>query len=198
MRISEKTLYRAVIGGLLSVYALSAFAHDGVHMEVMGFADGFAHPFSGLDHILAMVAIGLWAAQNKRAALWVLPVCFPLMMVAGAVFARSGYPLPLVEPGIASSLAVLGLLIAFAVKMPLWSATLIVSVFGALHGYAHGKEISASSSMLLAGGGFVIATLLLHACGLGLSWFASNSRWRSLVQLGGVGIACTGLYSMLA
>lgn len=192
MRISEKTLYRAVIGGLLSVYALSAFAHDGVHMQVMGFADGFAHPFSGLDHILAMVAIGLWAAQNKRAALWVLPVCFPLMMVAGAVFARSGYPLPLVESGIASSLAVLGLLIAFAVKMPLWSATLIVSVFGALHGYAHGIEISTKLSIVNAGAGFVAATLILHVSGLGLSWFAISSGMKAILRLSGFGIALIG------
>lgn len=194
MSKTQTSSARGIVVGLLCLISVSAFAHDGVHHATMGFVEGFMHPFSGLDHLLAMVAIGLWAAQNRQSALWVLPLSFPLMMIAGALLARSGVAVPMVETGIASSLAVLGLLIAFAVKMPVWLAATMVSVFGVLHGYAHGAEMSPNASIAMAGAGFVLATLLLHITGLSIGLFASSARMKSLIQLGGCGIILTGAY----
>ena len=185
---------RVIVVSLLCLISISAFAHDGVHYDTMGFVEGFTHPFSGLDHLLAMMAVGLWVAQNRPSALWVLPLSFPIMMIAGALLARSGVSLPMAEPGIASSLAVLGLLIAFAVKMPVWLAAAIVSVFGALHGYAHGAKMSPNASIAMAGAGFVLATLLLHGAGLSIGLFTNRARMKSLIQIGGCGIALTGAY----
>ncbi len=194
MRKIQTTLVRGIVAGLLCLISVSAFAHEGVHHDTMGFVAGFMHPFSGLDHLLAMVAIGLWAAQNRQPALWVLPLSFPLMMIAGALLARSGVAIPMVETGIASSLAVLGLLIAFAVKMPVWLAATIVSVFGAFHGYAHGAEMSPTASIAMSGTGFVLATLLLHVAGLSIGLSAKSVRLQSLIQLGGCGITLMGAY----
>ena len=169
----------------------SALAHPG-HPDAFGFNDGFAHPFSGLDHLLAMLAVGLWAAQNKRSALWVLPLAFPLMMMAGALLALAGVVLPGVETGIAASVAVLGLLIAFAIRMPLWAGAAVVSVFALFHGYAHGSELPHGSSALWYGAGFVAATALLHLSGLALGLVASRKMAAQAVRVGGIAIAAVG------
>ena len=197
-RISTKTAMRA---GALTIAALattSAFAHPGHPDSMMtastSFSTGFAHPFSGIDHLLAMLAVGLWAAQNKRSAMWVLPLAFPLMMVVGALLAFAGLEFPAAETGIATSVAVLGLLIAFAVKMPLWSSTLVVSLFALFHGYAHGSELPHGSSAAMYGIGFVLATALLHAAGLGIGLFAGKQMADRVVRIGGVGIAAVGAY----
>lgn len=194
-----KQIYsRAAIIGLLFLYAASVFAHDGAHSGASGFAAGFAHPFSGLDHLLAMLAIGLWAVQNRRSALWVLPAAFPLMMVLGALLAVAGMQTSLAEPGIAASLAVLGLLIAFAVRMPVWGAALLVSVFGMLHGYAHGLEMPSDATMGMFGLGFVAATLLLHLCGVALGMLARQPRALAMLRVAGMGIAAMGMYFLAA
>jgi urease accessory protein len=195
-RISAKTAMRA---GALTIAALaagSAFAHPG-HPDSMttasaSFSTGFAHPFSGIDHLLAMLAVGLWAAQNKRSAMWVLPLAFPLMMVIGALLAFAGLEIPAAETGIAASVAVLGLLIAFAVKMPLRASTAIVSLFALFHGYAHGSELPHGSSAVMYGLGFVLATALLHAMGLGIGLFAGKQMAGKVVRIGGIGIAVVG------
>jgi len=171
----------------------SAFAHPG-HPDAFGFNDGFSHPFSGIDHLLAMLALGLWAAQNKRSALWVLPLAFPLTMAAGALLAFSGLQLPAVETGIAASVAVFGLLIAFAVRMPLWASAGVVSIFALFHGYAHGSELPHSASALWYGAGFVAATALLHALGLAIGLVAGQKMAAQAVRLGGVAIAAVGCY----
>jgi urease accessory protein len=171
----------------------SAFAHPG-HPDAFGFNDGFAHPFSGIDHLLAMLAVGLWAAQNKRSALWVLPLAFPLMMVAGALLAFSGLQMPGVETGIAASVAVLGLLIAFAIRMPVWASASVVSVFALFHGYAHGSELPHGASALWYGIGFVAATALLHLLGLAIGLVAGQKMAAQAVRLGGVAIAAVGGY----
>jgi len=189
---------RTAIVGLLLVYAASVFAHDGVHAGIMGFADGFAHPFSGVDHLLAMLGIGLWAAQNRRSALWVLPVAFPLMMVLGAALATIGVGMPIAEPGIAGSVAVLGLLIAFAVRMPVWGAALLVSLFGMFHGYAHGAEMPEGAAMGMFGLGFVLATLTLHLAGVAIGLLATHPRALAAVRVGGMGIAAVGMYLLAA
>lgn len=195
--ISAKVTGRA---GALIMMATggNAFAHPG-HLDSamatsVSFMSGFSHPFSGVDHLLAMLAVGLWAAQNKRSALWVLPLAFPLMMVVGALLAFVGLQLPAVEGGIAASVAVLGLLIAFAVKMPIWSSTMVVSLFALLHGYAHGSELPHGSSAVMYGVGFIAATALLHVTGLGIGLFGGRPIARRAVRIGGVGIAAVGAY----
>lgn len=198
MRNPRHLYSRSAIVAVLLLYAASVFAHDGVHTGVMGFAEGFAHPFSGLDHMLAMLGIGLWAAQNQRSAVWVLPLAFPLMMVLGAVLATLGMSMSIAELGIASSVAVLGLLIAFAVRMPVWGAAMLVSLFGMFHGYSHGVEMPKGASAAMFGVGFVLATLALHLAGVAIGLLATHPRALSLVRLGGAGIAAVGVYLLAA
>lgn len=202
LTLSTKTRARL---GVLAITALAtgvALAHPGHPDATMNgsasMAAGFAHPFSGIDHLLAMLAVGVWAAQNKQRALWVLPLAFPLMMVVGAVLAFSGVQVPGVETGIAASVAVLGLLIAFAVRMPLWGSTLVVSLFAMFHGYAHGVELPHGSSAALYGTGFIVATALLHAAGLGIGLVAGQKMADRVVRIGGVGIAAVGAYLLAA
>ncbi|MBP0598299.1 HupE/UreJ family protein [Herbaspirillum sp. LeCh32-8] len=191
--------------GLLAAAALatgSAFAHPGhpgAHMDASAsFMSGFSHPFSGVDHLLAMLAVGLWAAQNKQRALWVLPLAFPLMMVVGALLAIGGMSLPAVETGIAASVAVMGLLIAFAVRMPLWGSTAVVSLFALFHGFAHGAELPHGSMAAMYGAGFVLATAVLHATGLIVGVVAGQKMADRVVRIGGVGIAAVGAYLLAA
>jgi len=198
------TTHRARLGvlALTALAAGSAMAHPG-HPESMmnasaSFGAGFEHPFSGLDHLLAMLAVGLWAAQSKQRALWVLPLAFPLMMVVGALLAVAGMSLPGVETGIAASVAVLGLLIAFAVRLPLWGSTLVVSLFALFHGYAHGTELPSGSMAALYGAGFVLATAILHAAGLIVGLVAGRQMADRVVRIGGVGIAAVGAYLLAA
>lgn len=191
--------------GLLAVTALaagSALAHPGHPDSLMNaqasLSAGFSHPFSGVDHLLAMLAVGLWAAQNKQRALWVLPLAFPLMMVVGALLAIGGLVVPGVETGIAASVAVLGLLIAFAVRLPLVASTAVVSLFALFHGYAHGAELPHGSMAAMYGAGFIAATALLHGAGLAIGLVAGQKTAERVVQLGGVGIAAVGAYLLAA
>ena len=191
--LSVKTCGRLSALAIAALGIGSAFAHPG-HPDAFGFNDGFAHPFSGLDHLLAMLAVGLWAAQNKRSALWLLLLAFPLMMVAGALLAFAGVALPGVETGIAASVAVLGLLIAFAIRMPLWASATVVSVFAVFHGYAHGSELPHGASALWYGVGFVAATALLHLSGLTIGLVARQKMASQAVRVGGIAIAAVGGY----
>jgi urease accessory protein len=120
-----------------------AAAHLGTGLPG-GFVSGFIHPFSGLDHLLAMVSVGLWGAFLGRPLIYVLPVVFPVMMVVGAIMGMFVVPLPPVELGIALSVLVLGGCIALSIKAPVWVASLIVAVFAVFHGYAHGKGAALS------------------------------------------------------
>ncbi|MRT31983.1 HupE/UreJ family protein [Herbaspirillum sp. CAH-3] len=202
LTLSTKTRARLGVLAVTALAAGTALAHPGHPGSTMeasaSMAAGFAHPFSGIDHLLAMLAVGLWAAQNKQRALWVLPLAFPLMMVAGALLAFAGLQMPAVETGIAASVAVLGLLIAFAVRLPLWGSTLVVSVFAMFHGYAHGAELPHGSSAALYGAGFIAATALLHAAGLGIGLVAGKQTADRVVRIGGVGIAAVGAYLLAA
>lgn len=153
---------------LLSALHSAALAHDGSHGA--GLVAGLAHPFSGLDHLLAMVAVGLWAAQLGRPAVWVLPLTFPAVMAVGAMIGAGGVPLPGVEIAIAASIAVLGAAIVLSLKVALpVSATLIAAV-ALFHGHAHGAELPQAVSPLAYGIGFVAATLTLHGVGLALGF----------------------------
>lgn len=155
---------------------------------------GFLHPITGLDHVVAMVAVGLWGAVLAPPALWVLPVAFPLVMAFGGLLGMLGVPIPGVEIGIAVSGLVMGLMVLFELRPPLWLAALIVASFAVFHGHAHGAELPAGSNALLFSLAFVIATGLLHLAGILLG---ETRRWpggRSFVRGAGGGIALAGLF----
>lgn len=173
----------------------SAEAHTGVgHVE--GFAAGVLHPFSGLDHVLAMGAVGVLAARLRGRALWELPVAFLSLMVAGAALAAMGVGLPGVEVGIAASVVVLGGLLAAPRSISGLAAAGIVGAFAVLHGYAHGAEIDGNGSGLAYGIGFVLATGTLHLLGIGLGWAAFRIGERP-VRLFGAAMAVAGVVLMI-
>ncbi|PZQ87244.1 MAG: urease accessory protein [Leifsonia xyli] len=145
----------------------AALAHTGVG-DTNGFAHGFMHPIGGVDHVLAMVAVGILAAQLGGRAIWLVPAAFVGMMVVGGAIGMSGVDIPLVEVGIALSVVVLGLAVALGMNIPLVAAMALVGFFAIFHGHAHGAEMPETASCLGYGVGFVIATALLHAAGVGI------------------------------
>ena len=158
----------------LAALASSTFAHTGTG-GLGGFASGFMHPILGWDHVIAMVAVGLWGAFLGRPAIWVLPIVFPLVMAFGGALGVAGVPIPSVETGIALSAIVLGAMVAFAARPPLWAAAVIVGAFAIFHGHAHGTELPESANPLVYCFGFVVATGLLHLAGIA---FGLVVRWR--------------------
>ncbi|QPM91557.1 HupE/UreJ family protein [Pseudooceanicola algae] len=171
--------------------AIPASAHDATG-HAGGFVSGFSHPILGWDHVIAMVAVGLWGAFLGSRARWILPVTFPLIMTAGATIGIIGLPLPAVETGIALSGVVLGLLIAFAVKAPLWIATVIVGIFALFHGHAHGTELPSAANPLAYAVGFVLATGLLHLAGIGFGMLTTSRPGRIAIRAMGLAIAAVG------
>lgn len=169
----------------------SAQAHTGEGVAG-GFGSGFLHPLFGWDHVVAMVAVGLWGAVLGAPALWLLPVVFPVVMAMGGAWGVAGLPLPAVEAGIALSGVVLGLLVAFAVRAPLWAAALIVGAFAIFHGHAHGTELPVAADPVIYAVGFVIATGLLHLAGIavGLLWGRPAGVWA--VRGAGAVVAAVG------
>lgn len=158
-----------------------------------GFASGLLHPVLGWDHVVAMVAVGLWGAFLGAPAIWILPVVFPLVMALGAAFGIVGLPLPAVEVGIAASAVVLGGLILMAARPPLWIAGVIVGLFAIFHGYAHGTELPTAANPFAYGVGFVIATGALHMIGIS---FGLLVRWPTgayAVRAGGGVVSLVGL-----
>ena len=169
-----------------------AIAHEGTGVAG-GFTSGLLHPILGWDHVVAMVAVGLWGAFLGRPAIWVLPVVFPLVMAFGGILGVAGIPLPAVEIGIAVSAIVLGAMVAFAARPPLWVAAVLVGVFAVFHGHAHGTELPGSASPLAYSLGFVISTGLLHLSGIA---FGLLVRWpvgKLAVRAGGGVIAAAGV-----
>jgi urease accessory protein len=152
----------------------TALAHSQGEGIPGGFFSGFTHPILGWDHVIAMVAVGLWGAFLGVPALWLLPIVFPLVMAFGAGLGLLGVPVPAIEVGIAASGVVLGLLILLAAKFPLWLAVTIVGVFAIFHGYAHGAELPEAANPFAYVVGFVIATGLLHLIGIAFGLFV---RW---------------------
>jgi urease accessory protein len=185
------------IGVLTLCAALSpALAHDAAAIGG-GFASGFAHPFGGLDHVVAMVAVGLWGAFLGQPAVWLLPVVFPVVMAFGGVLGVAGVPIPSVEIGIALSAIVLGLMVAGAQRPPFWIAAFIVGTFAIFHGHAHGTELPGQASALDYSAGFVIATGLLHLAGIALSLLKTWALGEWAVRAGGVAITLAGLVFLL-
>ncbi len=177
---------------LLGLLVLPAHAHVAGGLAG-GFTAGLLHPVLGLDHVVAMVAVGLWGAFLGQPAIWLLPVVFPLVMTVGGALGILGVPLPAVETGIALSAIVLGLMVAFAVRPPLWLAALIVGFFAVFHGYAHGAELPSSAGPLAFSLGFVVSTGLLHLSGVALGLLTQWQGGRRLVQAGGGVIALIGM-----
>lgn len=163
----------------------------------MDFATGLGHPVSGLDHVLAMVAVGLWAAQLGGRALWRVPLTFVLTMAAGGTLGFLGIQLPLVEFGIAGSVLILGVLVALASRLPLVASMALVGVFALFHGYAHGAEMAAEASALWYSLGFMLATAALHGAGIGIALAARQGMPARLVRVGGATIAASGMVLLL-
>ncbi len=163
-------MLRKIVGAALALWCLTAgpaLAHVG-QGHVAGFAQGFAHPLSGLDHIIAMVAVGLYAAHLGGRNLWLVPSTFVATMIFGGILGHSGFPLPLVEGCIGLSVVVMSLAVAAGANLPTVAAMALVSLFAVFHGHAHGSEGAELSSFLPYAAGFVIATALLHLSGIGL------------------------------
>jgi urease accessory protein len=173
------------------IWAPGAQAHTfGLHGA--GFAEGLAHPFLGLDHLLAMIAVGIWAAQLGGRLIWLMPATFLTVMASSASLASTALSLPALEPAIAGTVLALGLLIAFAVQVRAPQSMALIGVFALLHGYAHGLELPEAASPALYGLGFVLATALLHGAGMLLGVSARGIHL--LTRACGSAIALTGLY----
>ncbi|MDO5896418.1 HupE/UreJ family protein [Agrobacterium sp. Azo12] len=186
----------SIAAAALAATTLPAFAH--LNPEEHGsFMAGFSHPLFGADHILAMVAVGIWAAQIGGRALWVVPSAFVGTMAIGFMMALGGIDLPFVEPAILASVIALGLLVAMAARFPVSAAAAVVGIFALFHGHAHGGELG-SAGALQFGVGFVIATALLHvagiAAGLGVSRLGTVASRiiGALTALGGLTLAFGG------
>ena len=189
----KSTLSSSLFGLIIFIAILPvAEAHTfGAHGA--GFAEGLAHPFLGLDHLLAMLAVGLWAAQLGGKAKWLAPGAFVSVMAGAACLALSGVEaMPAMEPAIAISVIILGLFVAFSVRLPLQASVGLIALFAFFHGLAHGMEIPQTASPLVYGIGFVSATAMLH--GIGISLGLAYCRRGSLLSWGGSMIALTGLY----
>jgi urease accessory protein len=169
---------------LLMLATGPALAHPG-HGSTASFAAGIAHPFGGLDHIAVMVAVGLWAALKGGRALWLWPAAFVGVMLVGAAFGMAHVPVPLVEPGILASVVALGLLVALAVDLPVWTGAAIVAVFALLHGHAHGTEVAETVSGAEYMAGFALATATLHGVGIGFAQLMTRAHLRPLVRIAG-------------
>jgi urease accessory protein len=191
-------LFGAATGMALGALAASpAWAHfteatDG------GWSAGFAHPFSGVDHLVTMIAVGLWAVQMGERAVWLLPGSFVLVMALGAMLSLGGVALPGAEDGTALSVAVLGVLLAVAARPRLPVGVAIVALFGLTHGYAHGAEMPATAAPLLYGMGFLTATLCLHLLGIGAGLAARRPVGQWLLPIGAAAMAGVGITLVLA
>ena len=190
----------------LSVAALAllpslAYAHVGTG-ETGGFLHGLTHPVSGLDHICAMLAIGLWAAQTGGRSMWAVPLIFVSVMALGGILPLLGIGLPFVEQGIALSVLLLGVLIAASVRLPLWLSSSMVGLFALWHGHAHGTEMPALASGIEYVLGFMLATVLLHVVGIAFGVgmqrlpvlsLAEGAREHA-IRAAGASIALCGMY----
>jgi urease accessory protein len=176
------------------VFPTAAFAHTGVG-DTHGFVHGFMHPLSGIDHILAMVAVGLFAAQLGGRALWLVPASFIGTMALAGAAGAVGIQLPFVEVGIAVSIITLGLIVAFGAKPPVAVAMGLVAFFAIFHGHAHGAELPADASGIAYGAGFVVATAFLHAIGIGAGRVlgrAAMAGGERILQLSGCAMSIAG------
>jgi urease accessory protein len=173
--------------------APAAQAHVG-HHEVGGLIHGFQHPFGGLDHILAMLAVGLWAAQLGGVARWSVPLAFVGAMILGGIVGMTSLEVPFIEQGILLSDLLLGVVVLIAMRLPLFVSMGVVSIFATFHGYAHGAEMPKGISGWEYAVGFVGATVLLHGCGLGAALAIQTIRQDKIVQFAGAGVVIGSMF----
>ncbi len=177
----------------LAAWVVPAFAHVEAGQS-SGFLTGLLHPISGLDHVLAMVAVGLWGAQLGAPAIWLLPVAFPLAMAIGGFLGLLGIPLPGVEVGIAASAILLGAAVMMERRFPLYAAAALVGFFAIFHGHAHGTELPPGESGLLYSLGFVVATGCLHAIGIAIGAIHRWPAGRIALRIAGGGVGLAGIF----
>jgi urease accessory protein len=180
-----------ILAALALLAATAAQAHTGDALGG-GFLTGFTHPLLGWDHIVAMVAVGLWGAILGPPAVWILPITFPLVMAFGGALGVAGVTVPMVETGIAASGLVLGLMVAFAVRPALWIAALLVGLFAIFHGHAHGTELPTAANPYAYAAGFVVGTGLLHLAGIAFGTLMSTPAGSWAVRAAGLVIAAAG------
>jgi urease accessory protein len=169
-----------------------ALAHTGIGAHSHGFAAGVLHPLMGLDHLLAMLGVGVWAAQLGKRAIWLVPAAFVAVMIAGAGLAIAGAPLPMVEFGIAGSVLVIGALIAFGARLPVGLAMGLAGLFALFHGHAHGTELPGFADPAAYGAGFVVATALLHVAGVGIALALRQHAGKLPFRVAGAAMAVVG------
>ncbi|MCK5727335.1 MAG: HupE/UreJ family protein [Thiotrichaceae bacterium] len=191
------SLFKTSLLIILFIVPFSAFSHSDVATLQGGFLSGFLHPIQGVDHVIAMVAVGLWGVFLGRPAIWMLPLVFPLVMAFGGVLGIVGVGIPHIEIGIALSGVVLGLAVVFAWKPPLWLAAVIVACFAIFHGHAHGTELPKATSALVFSVGFVVGTGLLHLCGIAFGELNRFSWGHWIVRAAGLLIALLGLWFLV-
>jgi urease accessory protein len=191
MKIRRRPEIAVFVTILLSAQTALAHTQKG---EAVGFLTGFRHPISGLDHVLAMVAVGLWGAQLGAPAIWILPVAFPMVMAIGGMLGLMGVPLPGIEYGIALSAMLLGAAVMFEIRPPIAVAAALVGFFAIFHGHAHGTELPPGQNALLYSMGFVIATGCLHALGIGAGTVHRWTWGQKLLRVAGALVAGGGVF----
>lgn len=187
---------RGILSSMLVLACLApglALAHTGAGGSG-GFLHGLAHPVGGIDHLLAMLAVGLWAAQIGGRALWVVPGTFVGVMVLGSMLGLASLPVPLIEEGILVSVLILGILVAGAFRFALVYSSLVVGLFALFHGYAHGVEMPVALGTGAYTAGFALATALLHGVGMGLAALLHRGNLANAVRLAGGAVALGGVY----
>lgn len=184
-------LWLSVIAGAL--LPSFAYAHVGI-TEASGFLHGLTHPTGGLDHVCAMLAVGLWAAQTGGRSVWAVPLTFVSVMALGGALPMLGISLPFVEQGIVLSVLLLGILIAAPVRFPLWLSGSMAGLFALWHGHAHGAEMPALASGIEYALGFMLATALLHVIGIALSLGIQRLAHERVIHAAGASIALCGIY----
>lgn len=182
-----------IVLSLLTLFTLSANAHSEAGVAG-GLISGLLHPVLGVDHLVAMVAVGLWGAILGAPSIWVLPVTFPVVMAFGALLGVAGVPLPATEVAIAASALALGAMVLAKVKPPVWAAAVLVGFFAIFHGHAHGTEIPTASNPLAYGVGFVVATGLLHLSGILIGLLVKWPSGMMIVRACGAAIAAVGVW----
>jgi urease accessory protein len=191
----KRTLISAFVAFLLLtlLVATPALAHV-ERGQAAGFFTGLSHPVSGLDHVLAMVAVGLWGAQLGAPAMWLLPVIFPMVMAMGGMIGLLGIPLPFVEVAIALSAVLLGIMVMTEARPPVAAAAVLVGFFAVFHGHAHGTELPAGQSGLLYSMGFVMATGCLHGVGIAIGLIHRWPAGKIALRIAGAGVALGGAF----
>ncbi|MDO8903350.1 HupE/UreJ family protein [Hydrogenophaga sp.] len=183
-----QTIFKTAALTGLALAGTSALAHVGADGSAHhGFLTGFLHPITGLDHLAAMLAVGVWSAMTTR-RLWLAPVSFAVLLLAGALLAQAGVAFPAIEPMIAASMLVVGLLLAAQVKLPEAAGAVLVGAFALFHGAAHGQELGGSAALA----GMVLGTAVLHAVGIGMGLgLKRSSVW--LPRVAGAVVALMGV-----